>query len=279
MLEPNFIVKDGEHISGKDEPGAISGREVLNRIIKEAGGSAPFVISSLIQIAHNEIMIPLDQQAEVGSESVPPPHDRIYRTTPYDLSNMSPESQKLMNGISDPRVEMFKRYAGPLGIIGTFVTTTLHSFNCMILLNGSKVCCELAGNLNSISSLKFLTENNVDIFTVWTGTVGAFVVIALAALAIIVLIKGVIKIGAGKEAGGRVVSKTILIVLLIFLVIGLLANPKAITTAIVNTTDTITNPFTKLLKAHPQFQELYVEGEASEGDITELRYWAAYFNI
>lgn len=258
---------DGKTVGTGD--GEMLGDDLLNKIIGKAGNTYPMVIGALLEYAN------LEEGAQYLQDTNPPQPLQL-RIMPYDINQMSPASKQYMGGVYDPRVEMFgSTYL--LGFINVFFKQ-IANFFANALLSLTAFFCWLAGILNAICDLGFLRQVGVDPTMMWTGAMGSFLCVALLIISIFMIVKLALGVLTGKESLAKALTRSFGAVLMAGFVLAILIAPQAASTLISDTATRIMSIGTSAMQSDETFSQYYVQGQSSQSEISELRYWFAYHN-
>lgn len=254
---------------GKTVGGDMSGEDLLGAIIDKAGNNYATVIAALLEYANSE-------EGSQYLKDTNPPQSLQLRIMPYDIYQMSDASKQYMGGVSDPRVEMFgSTYL--LGFVNVFFKQIANFFtNALLGLTG--FLCWLAGTLNAICDLGLLQQNGVDPTMVWTGAVGSFLCIALLIISVFMIVKFALSVLTGKESLTKALARSFGAVLMAGFVLAILIAPQAASTFISDTATRVMSIGSSAMQSDDTFSQYYVQGQSSQSEISELRYWFAYHN-
>lgn len=258
-------ITDGKKVGSGE--GELNGESLLQNIIEKAGNNYLMVLNALIEYT---------QEHEDDFKDIASPVNLQIRHMPYDLESMSPSSKGYMQNIVDPRVEMFGS-TFLLGFFSTFAKQFMHLISNQ-LLSWTAWLCSTAGLFNSICDLNLLKANGIDPTMAWTGAISVFLISLLLIISILSIATLAVDVLRGNKSGQHLIARAFGSTILTLLVVAALAAPGLVSTFISNTATSIMSLGTLGMQADENFQQYYVEGQSTQADISELRYWYAYHN-
>ena len=259
IFDTDIIVPDGR-VVGEN----FDGGDLLDAIIDKCGSEYETVLVNISNAAENKL-------------GKPSPVTDVTRFMPYDISNMSAGSREYMNNIADPRFETTKGSA--LFNIDKMFANAFNGLLVGAFLGVVSFLCSLAGFVNSICDMKFLTSNDgLNPVQFWSGSIGQLIFAIILIAALCMLCVNTFKTFVGTHSTRELLSKSVLSLLLIGLSAGIIASPQSFGNTISNVGTKVTSIGSSMLQQSDAYSEYYTPS-STEAERSELRFWYCYFNI
>ena len=204
---------------------------------------------------------------------------------PYDYSNMSYLSKGYMQGVQDPRYDMFMS-----GISAEFpiylVNTTTKSFfgglvNYFVMFPNAWLM-QTSEVMDGMCTFGWIKNSGIDLTWTWKGAIGKLILGFFILYFLFSICKNIWNTISGNKTIKQVASQVIPVFLVTILCIGLLMIPNKAGTAIENTVGNLLQVFSNQLDDTSEaYQQLYAGDfdSLNASQKSALKYWALYANI
>lgn len=275
-LDPDQIL----HREADEVTGQIPGEEgvyTAQNILIDTG------LSSMSQSNHEEIVAKLQEVTGLQFPEVAAciielgGADKVHvyaRSMPYDLYAMTPNSQKIFDGVNDPRAEMQRN------VKDTGALNYLKKFKSLILYFSGRLA-EWTVLINNYGTYEYINFVGLTPEKLWDNQLARMLVDLMMVCVLLYLGKQAYKMFTARSAGGglNTVIRSVAYVWVISLFAALLIDPKFTTEKVQELSSTFWNVMNVSLERTDATSELYGDSNTKAQDRNNTTLWLPYFSM